>query len=174
MLVNTEYNSARGVKWHASGNLKPKTYRMVCFTRMCWLVCWRIEWSFYWFKTVPVWGLAHSTVVVEDFFSVDWIAIMGDYSQGLKVQQMAQLRQTEALSVEREKEITEVGVNCEVEDWKQSWEYPGWNSWQFERLYVLVVWCQACLSSEVQDTFAKSVQKLLVHMCNLNSSLLVK
>jgi hypothetical protein len=60
-------------------------------------------------------------------------------SQGLKVQQMAQLRQTEALSVEREKEITEVGVNCEVEDWKQSWEYPGWNSWQFERLYVLVL-----------------------------------
>jgi syntaxin 16 len=33
---------------------------------------------------------------------------MGDYSQGLKVQQMAQLRQTEALSVEREKEITEI------------------------------------------------------------------
>jgi hypothetical protein len=64
---------------------------------------------------------------------------MGDYSQGLKVQQMAQLRQTEALSVEREKEITEVGGNCEVEDWKQSWEYPGWNSWQFERLYVLVL-----------------------------------
>jgi hypothetical protein len=87
---------------------------------------------------------------------------------------MAQLRQTEALSVEREKEIAEVGVNCEVEDWKQSWEYPGWNSWQFERLYVLVLSCQACLSSEVQDTFAKSVQKLLVRICNLSSCLLVK
>jgi syntaxin 16 len=33
---------------------------------------------------------------------------MGDYSQGLEVQQMAQLRQTEALSVEQEKEITEI------------------------------------------------------------------
>jgi hypothetical protein len=41
-------------------------------------------------------------------------------------------------------------------------------------MYVLVLWCQACLSSEVQDTFAKSVQKLLVHMCNLSSCLLVK